>query len=215
MNVAHNPTLALIVCMLATVIPVFFGKLGSTPTGLSLQALALGWITLNRHPSLDAHALAAGLEVLLVRAALVPHLLRRTLQGIPAHDADVLPSNLIVWGVSVALIIVAFQFGNGARADLRALTLGVIAATAVIAFLVLATNHRPQAQLVAFLYMENALALAESLMPEPWPLPVHLAISTVYVGTVAVGGWLIRGIDPRLAPTPLDGLEAPDTFLKK
>jgi len=46
---------------------------------------------------------------------------------------------------------------------------------------------------VALLFMENALALFESLMPQPWPLPVHLAVSGVYVGTVAVGSCLIRG----------------------
>ena len=40
-------SLPLIACLLATVIPVFFGKLSVTPTWLSLQALALGWITLN------------------------------------------------------------------------------------------------------------------------------------------------------------------------
>jgi hydrogenase-4 membrane subunit HyfE len=88
---------------------------------------------------------------------------------------------------------VAFKFGDGARADTRALTLGVIAATVVIAFLVLSTNREPLAQLVALLFMENSLALFESLMPEPWPIPVHLAISGVYIGTVSVGGWLVKG----------------------
>ncbi|MDR3371308.1 hypothetical protein [Rhodoferax sp.] len=195
MNITHNTTLALIACLMATVIPVFFGKLAITPNWLSLQALALGWITLNKHHELDLHALAAGLEVLIIRAWLVPHLLRRTLSGHKAAEHDVMPSNLFTWGVAVTLIIVAFQFGDGARADVRALTLGVIAATVTIAFLLLATNREPVAQLVALLFMENALALFESLMPEPWPLPVHLAISTVYVGTVAVGSWLIRSSD--------------------
>ena len=62
----------------------------------------------------------------------------------------------------------------------------------MIAFLILATNHEPSAQLVAVLFMENALALFESLLPEPWPLPVHLAVSGVYILTVAVGSWLGR-----------------------
>jgi hydrogenase-4 membrane subunit HyfE len=192
-NLAQNPTVALIACMLATIIPVFFGKLGTTPVWLSLQALVLGWITLNKHHELDIHTAAAGLEILIIRAWLVPHLLRRTLAGIHEAQHDVMPSNLFTWGVAVGLIIVAFQFGDGARADTRALTLGVIAATVVIAFLVLSTNREPVAQLVALLFMENAMALFESLMPEPWPLPVHLAISGVYVGTVSVGGWLVRG----------------------
>ena len=186
-------TIALIACLIATVIPVFFGKLAVAPSWLSLQALALGWITLTRHHELNAHVLAAGLEVLLVRAWLVPFLLRRSLRGSPAAKLDVMPSNLFAWGMAMTLTILAFKFGDGARADVRALALGVVAATVMLSFVVLATNHAPAAQLVAVLFMENALALFESLMPEAWPLPVHIAISTVYVGTVLLGSWLIRG----------------------
>lgn len=185
-------TLALILCLIATVIPVFFGQIGSAPTWLSLQALALGWISLTRHHELSTHAMAAGLEVLLIRAWLVPHLLRRALREQRAAQLDLMPSNLFAWGVAITLIILAFKFGDGARADVRAMTLGVMAATVMIAFLVLATNHEPAAQLVALLLMENALALFETQMPEPWPLPVHLAVSGVYAATVAVGSWLVR-----------------------
>lgn len=208
MNFAHNTTLALIACLLATVIPVFFGKLTVTPTWLSLQALALGWITLNKHHELDFHTLEAGLEILILRAWVVPQILRSTLATSHVAEHDVMPSNLITWGVAVALIILAFQFGNGARADVRSLTLGVIAATVTMAFLLLATNREPVAQLVALLFMENALALFESLMPEPWPLPVHLSLSMVYLGTVAVGSWLIRGTDPSHAPEPQPAKDA-------
>jgi hypothetical protein len=95
----------------------------------------------------------------------------------------------------VTLIILAFKFGEGARLDVRALTLGVIAATIMIALLILSTNQEPSAQLVALLFMENALALFESLMPEPWPLPVHGALSGVYLLTVWVGTWLLTATD--------------------
>jgi hydrogenase-4 membrane subunit HyfE len=199
-------TLALILCLIATVIPVFFGKIGSAPTWLSLQALALGWISLTRHHELSTHAMAAGLEVLLIRAWLVPHLLRRALREQRAAQLDLMPSNLFAWGVAITLIILAFKFGDGARADVRAMTLGVMAATVMIAFLVLATNHEPAAQLVALLLMENALALFETPMPEPWPLPVHLAVSSVYVATVAVGSWLVRGQSTNQLP-PTQPLE--------
>jgi hydrogenase-4 membrane subunit HyfE len=184
-------SLPLILCLVATVIPVFFGKIGAAPFWLSLQALALGWISLTRHAELDTHALVAGLEVLIVRAWLAPTLLRRALARSAAIRLDLMPSNLFAWGVAVSLIILAFKFGDGARADVRALTLGVVAATTMIAFLVLSTNHEPAAQLVALLFMENALALFESLLPEPWPLPVHLAVTALYVATVAVGSWLV------------------------
>ena len=189
-------TLPLIFCLIATVIPVFFGKISSAPTWLSLQALALGWITLNNAGEVSAHAALVGLEVLLVRAILVPQLLRRALRKQTNSRMSLMPSNLFAWIIAVMLIILAFKFGDGARADARALTLGVVAATVVIAFLILSTNHEPKAQLVAVLFMENALALFETLMPEPWPLTVHLAISAVYVLTVWVGSWLVAGEKP-------------------
>lgn len=190
-------TLSLLLCLIATVIPVFFGKIGVAPTWLSLQALGLGWLTLHHHEDLSIHALIAGLEVLLVRAWLVPTLLRRLLANQPAARMDLMPSNLFTWGIAVTLIILAFKFGEGAQVDLRALTLGVMAATVMIALLILSTNQEPSAQLVALLFMENALALFESLMPEPWPLLVHGAISGVYLVTVLVGMWLLS--EPALA----------------
>lgn len=189
-------TLPLIFCLIATVIPVFFSKISAAPTWLALQALALGWITITHAETISLHAALVGLEVLLVRAILVPHLLRRALRRQPNARISLMPSNLFAWIIAVMLIIVAFKFGDGARADARALTLGVVAATVVIAFLILSTNHEPKAQLVAVLFMENALALFETLMPEPWPLTVHLAVSAVYILTVAVGSWLVGGDAP-------------------
>lgn len=186
-------TLPLIFCLIATVIPVFFSKISSAPTWLALQALALGWITITNAGELSVHAVLVGVEVLLVRAILVPHLLRRALRKQSNARISLMPSNLFAWIIAVMLIILAFKFGDGARADARALTLGVVAATVVIAFLILSTNQEPKAQLVAVLFMENALALFETLMPEPWPLTVHLAISAVYILTVAIGSWLVSG----------------------
>jgi hydrogenase-4 membrane subunit HyfE len=199
-------TLALVICLLATLIPVFFGRVSSAPFWLSVQALSLGWITLTQHQPLSAHAAMAGVEVLLVRALLVPYLLRAALARQAQAQISLMPSNLFAWGIATSLIIFAFKFGDGARADVRALTLGVAAATVIAAFLILASNQQRLAQLVALLFMENALALFESLMPEPWPLPVHLAISVVYVLTVAIGSWLVADVTtPASALAPVGG----------
>ncbi len=185
-------TLALILCLTATVIPVFFSRIAAAPIWLCLQALSMVWITLFADDGVSLHTLLAGLEVLLVRALLVPYLLYRALHKTRQARVSLMPSNLFAWGVAITLIILAFKFGDGARGDVRALTLGVAAATTMIAFLILSTNHEPGAQLVAVLFMENALALFESLLPEPWPLPIHLAVSSVYILTVAVASWLVR-----------------------
>ena len=42
-------TLPLILCLVATVIPVFFSRLSSAPAWLSLQGLALAWVALTGH----------------------------------------------------------------------------------------------------------------------------------------------------------------------
>jgi hypothetical protein len=106
-----------------------------------------------------------------------------------------MPSNLFTWAIAITLVVLAFEFAAPAMSDRQALTLGVVGATVTVSLLLLSTNDAPPAQLVAVLFMENGLALFESLLPEPWPLPVHGALSAIYLLTVIVGGWLIATPD--------------------
>ncbi len=191
---------ALAVFLLAVVVPVFFGKTRSAPAWLMLQALALAAIGFAQHAQVSMHGVAAPAEVVLVRALLAPWLLRRAIHRHGGPDQDLMPSNLFTWAVAIALIVLAFEFGAPAADDRHALTLGAVAATVAVALLLLATGASAPTQLVAVLYMENALGLFETLLPEPWPLPVHVALGLIYLGTVAVGSWLIGA--PELAPDP-------------
>lgn len=184
-------TLTLIVFLLAAVIPVFFGKIRSAPLWLCLQSIMLGWNGIAVHAEISNHALITLLEIVVVRVCITPILLRRTIHRRVEPNLDLMPSNLFAWAIATALIVLAFEFGGASVADLGALTLGVVGATVMIALLILSTNDSPPAQLVALLFMENALVLFESLLPEPWPLPVHAALGVVYVLTVGVGSWLL------------------------
>lgn len=181
----------LILFLVAAVVPVFFGKIRSAPFWLAVQALALGWASAARHGEWSGHATAALLEVLVVRGLIAPQLLRRGIRGRGEANLDLMPSNLFVWAIAVALLVLAFEFGAPEMNERHALALGVVAATVAVALLLLAANDSPPAQLLAVLFMENATALFESLLPEPWPLPVHLALSATYLLTVGVGTWLI------------------------
>ena len=205
--------LPLILFLMAAVIPVFFGKLSSAPFWVTVQALALGWNGAAQHEGLDSHALAGLIEVLVVRAALAPWLLRRAIRRDGGPQLDLMPSNLFAWAAGSALIVLAFGFGAPAMPDQQAFTLGVVAATVAVAMLLLSTNDAPPAQLVALMFMENALALFESLQPEPWPLPVHGALSAVYLLTVAMGSWLVGTPDaqPMAAdPSQADAMPTDD-----
>ncbi len=184
-------TLPLIAFLLAVVIPVFFSKIRAAPLWLAVQALALGWNAASHHGLDSAHALIALLELLLLRAAIAPLLLRRAIKQRARPNLDLMPSNLFTWVIASALLVLAFKFGAPSMGDYPAVTLGVVGATVAVALLLLATNDAAPAQLVAMLFMENALALFESLFSEPWPLPVHGALSAIYLLTIFVGTWLI------------------------
>lgn len=192
----------LILFLVAAVVPIFFGRIRSAPLWLSVQAAALGWASVARHGDLSGHALAALIEVLAVRALIAPWWLRRAIRGRAEPNAELMPSNLFVWAIAVALLVLAFEFGAPGMSDRHALALGAVGATVAVALLLLAANASPPAQLVAVLFMENAIALFESLLPEPWPLPVHAALSAIYLLTVGVGAWLIGRPDDAVAPAP-------------
>lgn len=199
-------TLPITLFLLAVVVPVFFGKIRSAPIWLVVQAAALGWAGFVQHPHLSVHAVAALAEVIVVRALIAPWLLRRAIRARGEPNLDLMPPNLFAWAVAIALIVLAFQFGAPAADDRHAMTLGAVAATVAVALLLLSTNASSPAQLVAVLYMENALGLFETLLPEPWPLPVHVALGLIYLGTVGVGGWLIGTPDgDSAAPVPPGG----------
>ena len=148
-------TLPLILCLVATVIPVFFSRLSSAPAWLSLQGLALAWVALTGHEVVSTHATMVALELLLVRSVLVPYLLRGALRQSVRARMSLMPSNLFTWGIAITLIAFAFKFGDGASSDVRALALGTVAAMAMIALLILSTNIEPGAQLVALLFISN------------------------------------------------------------
>ena len=188
-------TLPLIAFLVAAIIPIFFGKIRSAPFWLTAQAGALAW-NIAQHGDPSLHTYVALIEVLVVRALFAPWLLRRAIRLRREPNLDLMPSNLFTWAIAIALVVLAFEFAAPAMSDRQALTLGVVGATVAVSLLLLSTNDSPPAQLVAVLFMENGLALFESLLPEPWPLPVHGALSAIYLLTVSVGSWLIAKPDP-------------------
>jgi hydrogenase-4 membrane subunit HyfE len=191
----------LMLFLLATIVPVFFGKVRAAPLWLAVQAVALAWAGLIHHAEWSWHTLFGVLEVLLVRGVLAPLLLYRAIRLCAQPDSDLMPSNLFSWATGIGLVALAFDFGGAAMADGPALALGVVAATVILVLLILSTNTAPAAQLVAVLFMENAIAVFESMQSAAWPLPVHLMLTGVYLLIVGVGSWLVGRPDSLAAAT--------------
>lgn len=190
--------LPLILFLLATLVPIYFGKTRTAPFWLSVQAIALAWNNLTHHGGEQTpHALSVLAEFVILRAVIAPLMLRRALRHNARAEEPLIPSNLFTWGIGVTLTVLAFDFSGGAVANVQALALGVVGSTIAIALLILTTTQAPPAQLVAVLYIENAIAVFESLLPHGWPLPVHAGLSLVYIATVALACWLIAAIEPQ------------------
>lgn len=183
----------LAVFILAVIIPLFLARTASAPGWLSLQAVCLAVIAMTAHEPFSLHAMMAAGELLLVRAVLVPAIFRRALRQHATARTGLMPSNLFSWSLAMGAVLAAFQFAGGFHGDARSLTVGAVAVAVVSAFLILATNRQLPAQLAALMIMENAVAMFESLLVEPWSLPVHLALGVVYLLTGLVGSWLVRG----------------------
>jgi hydrogenase-4 membrane subunit HyfE len=193
--------LPLVLILLAALIPVFFGKTRAAPFWLAVQAVALAWNSAAHHEAGSLHAVAALVEVLVVRAVIAPLLLRRAIRQRSEPNLDLMPSNLFTWAIGISLVVLAFDFGGAAMEDVPALALGVVGGLVALSLLLLSTNNAPPAQLVAVLFVENAIAVFESLLPEPWAWPVHAALTVVYLVTLGVGCWLI-GTPQAKAPAP-------------
>jgi len=195
MAVGDAMTLPSIIFLAAAVVPIFFGTIRSASVWLTVQAAALAW-NVGSPGHASPHAVASVIEILVLRAILAPQVLRRVVRHRAEPDLDLMPSNLFTWAIGIVLIVLAFEYATPVLSDHHGLTTGAVGATVTVSLLLLSTNDSPLAQLVAVLLMENALALFESLLSEPWPLPVHVALSTVYVLTLIVGAWLIGTPDP-------------------
>lgn len=186
--------LPLVFLLILCITPLFFGRMRQLPGWLSFQALALAWYGLTDGPqgkAISMHDLLTAAEVVVLRAVLAPWLFSRMLARRNEPDLELMPSNLFTWGIAVSLIALAFEFAQATSSGTDAFVLGVVSTAVVISLLLLSTNATPPAQLAALLYLETALALFETLLPEAWPLPAHLAVSATYVLTVSIGCWLL------------------------
>lgn len=187
-------SLPLVFLLILCVTPLFFGRVRQLPGWLALQGLALAWYGLTdgiASAGMSTHDIVTAIEVVLLRAILAPWLFNRMLQRRNEPDLELMPSNLFTWGIAAGLIALTFEFALATSSGSDVLVLGVVSAAVVLSLLLLSTNATPPAQLAALLYLETALALFETLLPEAWPLPAHLAVSATFVLTVGIGCWLL------------------------
>ncbi|TCK27837.1 hypothetical protein [Pseudonocardia endophytica] len=178
-----------------------------TVQGLSLAAMIA--VVAATEGSADLWAVAAG--VLVLRAGVLPHLLRRTLTGGAADRRETSPlvnvASSLLTAALLTLLAVAVSPPLVALAPSPATAaIPVGLAVVLIGFFVLVTRRRAVSQLVGFLLMDNGITAVGFLTTAEPGLVVELGVSLDLLLAVLVLGVLTGRIRTAFGDTDLDEL---------
>jgi len=164
--------------------------------GLGLQGLIMTALVAQRGWTPSAASVLLLLDLLVLRTWFVPRhlfaIMRR--QGAQGRR-DVIPANLLSWGMAGALVLVSFRFaalvapGGGAPS----MQVAVAVAGLLLGLLVLATQTSTFAQIVGVLRVEYAIGLFELGAGHEAELPVQAGLTAALLLTVlTLGAFLDR-----------------------
>lgn len=193
----------LLTFLLVSLFPLFISTWRTSLTGLSAQGLLMGWMSYRVEPTISAASMTTLVDLVLVRGVVAPLLLYRVMRaGQAPRRNDVIPPNMLSWGLVGILVALAFRFASRmAPADPQLQThLAVAAAGVLLGLFVLSTQIGPFSQVVGALRIENAIALFELSGDHPVaPLPVRVGQLAVFLLTA----WLYAYYVNRLQPAEL------------
>ncbi len=174
---------------------------------LSLQGLLMGWMVVQRGP-VEADAAIPLLDLLIVRGAVVPLMLQRVMRArATGGRQDVRAPNLLSLMTLAVLVAAAFRFAGvmdpaGGESQVR---LGVAAAGVLLGLFLLATQAGVFVQVVAVLYLENAIALFEfDRAAGVLPLPVELGLLLVFLMSAGIYVAYVERLSTFVATLPSD-----------
>lgn len=215
---------------LVLALPLFFGSWRLALLGIGVQpALVCAIVATGAGPGQGplpgdgSHgwvALAAlGLDLLLVRALLGPWLLWRAIsrgshpRGAP--EFELFPGDLLHIVLAAALVVASVKFAwRLYPTDLIAAAhMACAAAEVLLGFFIVTQQRSVLGQALGMLTIENGAVLLEALPGHHWELPVHAALTAVFLGLVlTVGRFLRRAGDadpePELEDTAVGEFEA-------
>jgi hydrogenase-4 membrane subunit HyfE len=176
-------------------VPLFVASWRLSLYGLAAQGLLMAWIHYQVDPALDtAGAWVVMFDLVVVRGLGAPLVLYAVLRsrGATARNDSIAP-NLMSWTLALALVFVAFRFGDmlvPVEGSERWFVAGA-AAGLLLGLLVLAMQTGPFSQMVGALRIENAIALFElgNRDHDPW---MQGAQTLILIATVLLFRWYLR-----------------------
>jgi hydrogenase-4 component E len=204
-------TSLLLIFLLVLLFPLFISTWRTSLVGLSAQGLLMGWIAYRADPILSAESAATLVDLVVVRGMVVPLLLYRVMRaGQAPRRNDVIPPNMLSWGLVGILVALAFQFASRmAPTDAQFQThLAVATVGVLLGLFVLATQVGTFSQAVGALRIENAIALFELSGDKPViSLPVQVGQIVVFLVTACLYASYVNRLQPT---TELERAEGPE-----
>lgn len=187
----------LIAILLVIVGPLFARTWRAMFRMLGLQGLLLAAIACQNLASHidDIAVWVMLLDLALLRGLFVPIFLHRMVAGRTRSDElELIPSNLVFWGLALVITVTALWFGATIPpfATVPSLHLGVALTAVLLGLYVLALQTRPLGQVIAAITIENGVVLLELLLNHHVDLIVELALVTVFLTSIIAFGLLLR-----------------------
>ncbi len=190
----------LVAILIAVIAPLFARTWRVMFRMLGLQGLLLAIIAyqnLGQHgDDIAVWVLIADLVVL--RGLFVPYFLHRMVAGrVRSSELELVPSNLVFWGIAVFIVITALWFGFKIPPvdTLPSLHLGVALTAVLLGLYVLTLQTRPIGQVIGAVTIENGVVLLELLLKHHVALPVELALTGVFLMSIIAFGVLLRRLE--------------------
>jgi hydrogenase-4 membrane subunit HyfE len=205
-------TTAVVVFLLGLALPLFISSWRTALAGLAVQGGALAVLVV-----LGGHAHSASGTVLLADLALMRgvftpwYLAERWRRGGSLARLDLIPANLVHWALAAFLLALGLWFGTSlAPAESpEALLLAAVASAVLLGTLILASQPRPEGEVVGALVIENGVVLLEIFVGAHLPLAAQVGVAAIYLLTVLRFGWFAQRLHADLPDEP----DAPMGFL--
>lgn len=209
----------LIAFVIVLLLPLFVSKWRTSLLGLAIQGALLAAIAYRqRGVELSASAAVTLIDLVVVRALVMPSVLFRTLrrQNAPPRN-DVIAANLFSWAIALALVVAAFRTADvlvPAEGNEQALV-AVSTSAFLLGLFVLATARGMVSQVIGLMRVENAIALFElGTKAEHVSLAIRIGQTAIMLISVLFCRWYLSGLarEPitSVTPVPVPREEAAD-----
>jgi hydrogenase-4 membrane subunit HyfE len=191
-------------------VPLLFRSWRIAIWGLAVQGIILGVIFAAHHREWTAVHFLEYLFLFVGRGVLFPWYLFRCMKRSKYQsDFALIHENLFVWMMALALLIMAFAFGNqmAPESSEQAWQFGTAAASVLIGMLILCNQSHRLGQIVGLLTLEGGLTLTEFLSPHEMPFVVTIGVSAVIaVFVYTCGQYLLSQVTFSQPVEPLTGI---------